>query len=51
VVGATASEWWNYLAGGQPAPEGLARGLEFEDGWILEVKAAMPASLEGAGRE
>lgn len=25
-----------------PAPEGLARGPEFEDGWILEVKAEQP---------
>ena len=25
-----------------PAPEGLARGPEFEDGWILEVKAERP---------
>jgi hypothetical protein len=25
-----------------PAPEGLVRGPEFEDGWILEVKAERP---------
>jgi hypothetical protein len=25
-----------------PAPEGLARGPEFDDGWILEVKAERP---------
>jgi hypothetical protein len=25
-----------------PVPEGLARGPEFEDGWILEVKAERP---------
>jgi len=27
----------------KPAPEGLARGPEFEDGWILEVKAERPS--------
>ena len=30
-----------------PAPEGLARGPEFEDGWILEVKAEPPARVRG----
>jgi hypothetical protein len=30
-----------WLAAG-PAPEGLARGPEFEDGWILEVRAGRP---------
>jgi hypothetical protein len=31
-----------------PAPEGFARGPEFEDGWILEVKAERPRVYVGA---
>jgi hypothetical protein len=33
-----------------PAPEGLARGPEFEDGWILEVKAERPRVYVSAMR-
>ena len=31
-----------------PAPEGLARGPRFEDGWILEVKAERPGAYVSA---
>jgi hypothetical protein len=31
-----------------PEPEGLARGREFEDGWILEVKAERSRAYVGA---
>ena len=33
-----------------PAPEGLARGPEFEDAWILEVKAERPRAYVSALR-
>jgi len=41
VVVRRASTIGRWLAA-RPAPEGLARGPEFEDGWILEVKAERP---------